>query len=163
MIRAILACDDNWGIGKEGKLPWPHNPADLKWFKKCTDSGVVVMGRKTWESLPRKPLPNRLNYVITSDPNIEEGYHGRFSSKDISRAIRSNIQQRIKPEPDIWIIGGAQLVESCLTVIDEFWLSRIRGTYNCDTFLPRTAIESSYEMYSSEWEDKVYVDKWRKI
>src|SRR6056297_2869461 len=108
MIRAILACDEDWGIGKNGDLPWPHNPADLKWFKQCTDGGVVVMGRKTWESLPRKPLPNRMNYVITSDPDIEPGYYGRFSSKDIGRAIRSIIQYRMTPEPDIWIIGGAQ-------------------------------------------------------
>ena len=162
MIRAILACDDDWGIGKDGDLPWPHNPADLKWFKQCTDGDVVVMGRKTWESLPRKPLPNRINYVITSDPNIEEGYHGRFSSKDVGRAIQSTIQHRYEPEPNIWIIGGAQLVESCLTVIDEIWLSRIKGTYDCDTFLPRNLIKTTYELISSEWEGEVYVDKWRK-
>lgn len=162
MIRAILACDEDWGIGKDGDLPWPHNPADLKWFKQCTDGGVVVMGRKTWESLPRKPLPNRMNYVITSDPNIEPGYYGRFSSKDIGRAIRSTIQYRMIPEPDIWIIGGAQLVESCLKIIDEIWLSRIQGTYDCDTFLPRNIIETTYELFSSEWEGDVYVDKWRK-
>lgn len=164
MIRAILACDEEWGIGKNGDLPWPYNPADLRWFKKCTDSDVVVMGRKTWESLPRKPLPNRINYVITSDPNIEEGYHGRFGSKDIGRGIRSIIQWRITPEPDIWIIGGAQLLEACLPVIDEIWLSRISGTHDCDTFLPKAAIELSYKLYSSRWdEDDVYVEKWRKI
>jgi dihydrofolate reductase len=162
MIRAILACDEDWGIGKNGDLPWPHKPADLKWFKKCTDGGVVVMGRKTWESLPRKPLPNRVNYVVTSDPDIEEGYYGRFSSKDVGKAIHALIEDRIEPKPDIWIIGGAQLVESCLSIIDEIWLSRIQGTYNCDTFLPRTLIETTYELISSEWEGDVYVDKWRK-
>lgn len=162
MIRAILACDDDWGIGKDGDLPWPHNPADLKWFKQCTDGGVVVMGRKTWESLPRKPLPNRINYVVTSDPNIEEGYYGRFSSKNVDNAIRTIIEDRIKPTPDIWIIGGAQLVESCLTVVDEIWLSRIKGTYDCDTFLPRAIIETTFELFSSELEGDVYVNKWRR-
>ena len=57
MIKAILACDDEWGIGKNGDLPWPHNPADLRWFKNNTLNSVIVMGKSTWDSLPRKPLP----------------------------------------------------------------------------------------------------------
>lgn len=162
MIRAILACDDEWGIGKNGGLPWPHNTADLKWFKQCTDGGVVVMGRKTWESLPRKPLPNRINYVITSNPDIEPGYYGRFSSKDIGRAIRSTIQYRMTPEPDIWIIGGAQLVESSLTVIDEIWLSRIQGAYDCDTFLPSKSIKDNYILSSITTKNNLYVEEWKK-
>jgi len=67
VIRAILACDDNWGIGKNGTLPWPHNPADQKWFKECTINSTVVMGKTTWDDpdMP-KPLPKRRNVVITS-------------------------------------------------------------------------------------------------
>ena len=65
MIKAILACDDEWGIGKDGDLPWPHNPADLKWFKKNTLNCMVIMGKSTWDSLPRKPLPNRENMIVT--------------------------------------------------------------------------------------------------
>ena len=157
MIRAILACDEDWGIGKNGDLPWPHNPADLKWFKQCTAGGVVVMGRTTWESLPRKPLPGRTNIVC--------------STKDLSyftgAASVMNITGIVQTLPyltggDKWIIGGAQLVESCLTIIDEIWLSRIKGTYNCDTFLPRTLIETTYGLFSSEHEGDVYIDKWRK-
>ena len=66
MIKAILACDDEWGIGKNGDLPWPHNPADLRWFKNNTLNSVVVMGKSTWDSLPRKPLPNRENLIVTT-------------------------------------------------------------------------------------------------
>ena len=134
-IRAIFAADDNWGIGKNNDLPWPYNPEDLKWFKECTDGDVVVMGRKTWESLPRKPLSNRVNYVITSDSNIEEGYHGRFSGKDICKGISAIIQERFIPEQDIWIIGGAQLLKGCLPIIEEIWVSRIQGVFDCDTFI----------------------------
>ena len=65
MIKAILACDEEWGIGKDGDLPWPHNSADLKWFKDNTVNGIVVMGKSTWDSLPRKPLPKRKNIVVT--------------------------------------------------------------------------------------------------
>lgn len=166
MIRAILACDEEWGIGKNGDLPWPHNYADLRWFKKCTDAQAVVMGRKTWESLPVKPLPNRLNFVITSADmeNYNPRPHGSYSGPDVKRIVKDVIEARYGGIDTVWIIGGAQLLETCLPVIDEIWLSRIQGTYECDTYLPKTAIELSYELYSSRWdEDDVYVEKWRKI
>lgn len=165
MIRAILACDEEWGIGKNGDLPWPHNPADLRWFKKCTDAQAVVMGRKTWESLPVKPLPNRLNFVITSTnmENYNPAPHGSYSGSDVKRIVKYVIEERYGGIDDVWIIGGAQLLEACLPVVDEIWLSRISGTYECDTYLPKAVIELSYELYSGEQEDDVYVEKWRKI
>ena len=65
MISAIVAVDENWGIGFNGQL-LEHIPEDMKFFKKITTGNVVIMGRKTWESLPIKPLPDRLNLVVTS-------------------------------------------------------------------------------------------------
>ena len=73
MIRAILAHDAYWGIGKDGDLPWPKNPDDLKWFKECTEGGVVVMGKTTWDSLPNKPLPKRTLSPVPLD--IEDYLH----------------------------------------------------------------------------------------
>lgn len=165
MIRAILACDEHWGIGKDNTLPWPHNPADLKWFKESTNNSVVVMGRHTWESLPKRPLPNRVNYVIASNPDISPGYHGRFSVSDpnkLGKAITAIIQDRHITQSDIWIIGGSQLVNSCLSIIDEIWLSRISGTYSCDTFLPRTAIELTFRLDSTEDINGLCIEKWKK-
>ena len=159
MIRAILAHDAYWGIGKDGDLPWPKNSDDLKWFKECTDGGVVVMGRKTWESLPRKPLPGRVNYVITSDQNITEGYYGRFTSDNIGKAIKANIKDRFVDQ-NIWIIGGAQLVESCLPIIDELWLSDVGGVYDCDTFLPKQKITEKFCMGAVEVLSSSIVTKW---
>jgi len=159
-IRAIFAADNNWGIGKNNDLPWPHNSEDLKWFKDSTDGDVVVMGRKTWESLPRKPLSNRVNYVITSDPNIEEGYHGRFSSKNIGRAILAIIQERFTSEPDIWIIGGAQLLKGCLPIIEEVWVSRIQGAFDCDTFIEIDT--QHFYLSTSETFGGLLIEKYRK-
>lgn len=65
MISAIVAVDENWGIGYNGDL-LEHIPEDLKYFKTLTDGNTIIMGRKTWDSLPKKPLPNRFNVVITS-------------------------------------------------------------------------------------------------
>ncbi len=157
MIRAILACDDDWGIGKGGGLPWPNNPADLKWFKETTLNGTIVMGRRTWDSLPFKPLPGRRNIVVSD--TMKQQNDVEVIRSDIYRS-RMNV---LSYEDDVWIIGGSNLIENSLTLIDEFWLSRIQGTYDCEVFLPRTLIELTYELYSSEREGEVYVDKWKKI
>lgn len=156
MIRAILACDDDWGIGKDGDLPWPKNSADLRWFKKHTTGGVVVMGKTTWDSLPNKPLPDRNNIVVTSAENRTPGpfHFMTFETAKGSLPQMNGLQ-------NVWIIGGSKLVEGLLPIIDEIWLSRISGTYDCDTFLPRELIETTFTLFSSEREDDVYVDKWR--
>ena len=139
MIKAILACDENWGIGKAGTLPWPHNSADLKWFKDSTMGTTMVMGRNTWNSLPVKPLPGRRHIVISKgefkefSPNVTRMYLEYFKKYHNMFGIF-----------DFTIIGGAQLVESCLDIIDEFWLSRIAGTYDCDVFLPRELIMAQF-------------------
>lgn len=158
MIRAILACDQNYGIGKNGDLPWPRNPADLKWFKECTVGGVVAMGKRTWDSLPTKPLPNRNNIVITSSEMDRQGPYHFLTFNQAPSHLKSMAKLQ-----NVWIIGGAQLVHGLYPIIDEFWLSRIQGTYDCDTFLPVDIIEGSYSLYSSQLEGDVYVDKWKRI
>lgn len=148
MIKAIFACDEDWGIGKNGALPWPHNSADLKWFKTMTNSQSVVMGRKTWESLPIKPLPNRLNFVITSTSmeNYNPRPHGSYGGKDVCRIIKDVIEARYGGIDDVWIIGGAQLFESCVSIIEEIYLSRINGDYGCDVFLPKFEIMNNFTL-----------------
>ena len=110
MIKAILAADANWGIGKDGIMPWPHNSEDLKWFKECTDGECIIMGRKTWESLPFKPLPNRYNIVVTSKGEMV----GPHATVDVSTLHMILDNRSSSP----WIIGGGQLVASTLQYID---------------------------------------------
>lgn len=157
MIRAILACDEDWGIGKDGDLPWPHNPDDLKWFKETTLNSTVVMGRSTWDSLPFKPLPKRHNIVISSQ-RLEDDAGARWLSFEqcLYHLPKLNFVE------DIWIIGGAQLVNSLLHMIDELHLSRIQGTYECDTFLPSSKIQEMFTLVDSGMKNNVYVDIWSK-
>ena len=155
MIRGILACDENWGIGKSGALPWPHNPADLKWFKASTLNHTVVMGKATWDSLPVKPLPNRVNVVVSSSDILAKV--DVLSITDLRRRLSS-----MDTEQDVWIIGGARLIEGMMDYIDEFHLSQIKGNYNCDTFLPSTLIQENYSLTSSQFQGDVYVDVWSK-
>ena len=155
MIRAILACDENWGIGKSGALPWLHNPADLKWFKASTLNHTIVMGKATWDSLPVKPLPNRVNVVVSSSNILAKV--DVVSISDLRRRMSS-----MDTDQDVWIIGGARLIEGMMDYIDEFHLSQIKGNYNCDTFLPSTLIQENYSLTSSQFQGDVYVDVWSK-
>ena len=143
VIKAILACDEKGGIGKNGSLPWPHNSADLKWFKENTAGCSVVMGRNTWESLPVKPLPNRENVVVTSRSLSEE--HEDLIVGDIKSVLKV-LPMMKKDDQDVWIIGGAQLIERMIPYIEEFYLSRIDGDYDCDTFLPLTKIQEVFKI-----------------
>lgn len=140
MIRAILAHDSQYGIGKNGDLPWPKNSEDLKWFKESTSDSTVVMGRSTWESLPFKPLPNRHNVVVSSKMKVQYGVE--IIRPDIYKS-RMNIMSQ---HEDVWIIGGAQLLESSLDIIDELWLNNVGGEYDCDVFLPYRKIESIFKV-----------------
>ena len=154
-VKAILACDADWGIGKDGNLPWPHNPADLKWFKQSTLNHTVVMGKATWDSLPVKPLPNRVNVVVSSSNILAKV--DVVSISDLRRRMSS-----MDTDQDVWIIGGARLIEGMMDYIDEFHLSQIKGNYNCDTFLPSTLIQENYSLTSSQFQGDVYVDVWSK-
>jgi len=166
MIRAILAMDQDWGIGKNGDLPWPRNPADLKWFKQTTTGSTVVMGRKTWDSLPVKPLPNRRNIVISHDPSIiYKTPHPNFACPlGAYRILLKDrvIAQRTKEE-GVWIIGGATLLTSCLDIIDEIWISNIAGSYDCDVFLPKDTIMKDFTASTNEaTDDGLSITIWRK-
>ena len=155
MIRAILAHDAYWGIGKDGDLPWPKNSEDLTWFKESTAGGVVVMGRKTWESLPRKPLPGRENIVIAS--GAVDGVGISISGDPISAL---DYIKEMFDDADIWVIGGAQLLEGCLPVIEELWLNNVGGDYECDVFLPKQSITGLFEPLTTETKSFGVITKW---
>lgn len=158
MIRAILACDEQGGIGKDGTLPWPKNSRDLQWFKSNTQSGTVVMGSTTWQDsdMPR-PLPKRKN-IVCSTKDLSH-----FPGADAVMNINGIVQVLpFMPDENIWIIGGAKLIEATLGVIDEFYLSRIPGSYNCDTFLPMKKIETLFEIVQEEIYPEVTFQVMRK-
>ena len=148
MIKAILACDDYGGVSKNGTLPWPHNSTDLKWFKENTAGHVVVMGSTTWadKGMPR-PLPNRTYVLVTSQFPPPEGAD-IYTNGDLN--IQLKVLEEQYPNIIIWVIGGPNIIEQCLGVIDEFYLSRIPGAYACDTFLPMKKIETLFKV---KWEE----------
>ena len=160
MIKAILACDDYGGVSKKGTLPWPHNSTDLKWFKENTAGHVIVMGSTTWEDpgMPR-PLPKRTNVLATTRPAEYLG-----ADKYISGDLNKSVMRLSEEYPDLitWVIGGPNIIEQTLGVIDEFYLSRIPGAYACDTFLPLKKIESLFERTWLEDHGAVTFEIWKK-
>jgi dihydrofolate reductase len=115
---------------------------------------AVVMGRNTWNSLPVKPLPGRHNVVVSSTE--VEGATYTFGEGFKERIVD------LSCEHPVCIIGGAQLVESCLDIIDELWLSRIEGVYDCDTVLPGDTILEKFVLDDVSPETDIYVEKWVK-
>ena len=135
-VAAIVAMDENRLIGTKGALPW-RVAEDLAHFRKLTTGHIVVMGRKTWESLPQKvrPLPGRINIVISrsiEQLSLPEGVYGAHSPKEALA-----IAQKIATEGQrIWIIGGAELYKATLPDCDEVHLTKIFGVYEGDAWLP---------------------------
>ena len=130
-INAILAMDDNMGIGYENDLPWPHNKKDMKWFRDCTTGNVVVMGRNTWKSFGSKKLPNRINVVVTN--REVEGNPDAVMSGDLDGILE--ILGYKYPQLDIFVIGGANIYRQALPFCDKLYITRVHGAYKCDTFM----------------------------
>ena len=116
---------ENRVIGNKGQIPW-HLPEDFRWFKQATMGGVLVMGRKTYESIG-KPLPGRETYVLSRTTRSIEGVHN-FTNLDILQEIDTN--------KTIWIAGGAEIYQQMLPLCQEIYLSRVHNSYQGDTEFP---------------------------
>ncbi|MDB4378368.1 dihydrofolate reductase [bacterium] len=130
MIKLVLAIDEAGGIGKDNTMPWPHCSADLKRFKALTVGHVVVMGSNTWnsEGMPN-PLPNRINYVLSN--SMQEAPGATIVNGDAEEVVTRIAMDHL--HLITWVIGGVNLIEQCWDIIDEYYITRIPGNYNCDT------------------------------
>jgi dihydrofolate reductase len=152
-MKLILACDPNGGIGYQNKLPWTNIRGDLPRFKRLTEGQTVIMGRNTWDSLPKKPLPGRLNFVVSSS-ELEAEHH------NVIRVPDTEFNQ--PDDVEFWIIGGARLVETSWKNINEIHLTKVYDHYTCDTFIDLLYIEHNYvRTYSEMFPDHTY-EIWKK-
>lgn len=145
-MKAIMACDPYGGVGYENGLPWQSLQGDLARFKDLTTGSTVVMGRRTWLSLPVKPLPNRTNIVFsTVDLEVPEGV-------TIVRELADLVNY-----PDAWFIGGGALLEFVWPYITEFHLTRAKQTYTCDTFMNLLYLEQEFvKVSATDYTDNTY-------
>lgn len=128
MISIIVAIASNGAIGKNNDLLW-HIPADLGRFKKLTSGHCLIMGKNTWYSLPRRPLPNRLNVVMTDDPC--ECIEDCISAYSIDDAISKCTEGK-----EIFIIGGGMIYRQFMDISDRLYITHVHKEYDADTFFP---------------------------
>ena len=134
MIRSIIvARAENGVIGKDNGLIW-HMPNDLKFFKETTSGHYVLMGRKSYEAIG-KPLPNRLNVVITRNPDY--AIEGALVTHSLTDALRLAKEQKQK---EAFILGGGEIYRQALkdNLVDRIYLTEIKESFEGDTFFPET-------------------------
>ncbi|HSW20145.1 MAG TPA: dihydrofolate reductase [Ramlibacter sp.] len=132
-LGIIYARARNGVIGRQGALPW-HLPEDLAHFKAITQGCPVIMGRKTWDSLPPRfrPLPGRRNIVVTRQADWHDTGAERAASLDAAMALCADA-------PRAWVIGGAQLYALALPLADTAEVTEIDTDYEGDAFAPELA------------------------
>lgn len=149
MISAIVAVDNNWGIGYNGNL-LEHIPEDLKYFKALTTNHVVVMGRKTWDSLPHKPLKDRINIIISNSLLSEYNQSWdviKHLSVCMSLDYAINYIQAINNDNDVFIIGGGSIYQEFLPVCDRVYVTKIYKDYNdVDTYFPNLDLLNDWQV-----------------
>jgi len=138
-ITLIVAVAENGVIGAGGRLPW-HLPEDLKRFKALTLGKPTIMGRKTWESLPKRPLPGRTNIVITRDSSF------RAEGALVTHSVKDALTLAVCEHPEeIMVIGGAEIFASVLPHATRIQWTEIMSRPDGDAFMPR--------LNSADWKE----------
>jgi dihydrofolate reductase len=146
MICTIFATDQVGTFGNKGSLPWPFDPEDMAWFREHTLNQIVVMGRKTWDDPKmKKPLPDRINCVISSKPlehNRVRRLHGDYKQqiKDL---------QELFPTKNIFILGGPDIIMDCKDLIDYAYVTHRKGAAFSDVRIDLRAFMTGMRITSS--------------
>lgn len=141
MISIIVAVAEDWGIGKDNELLW-HISEDLKRFKKLTFGNTVIMGKKTWESLPRRPLTGRKNIVLTDDP--QELIEFSVTAYSIEDAL-----SKCTKDEEIFIIGGGSIYRQFMPLADRLFITHVHKQAPADIFFPEIDL-SIWEVVEKE-------------
>ena len=148
-LSIIVAIAQNGAIGKDNDLLW-HLSSDLKRFKKLTTGHPVVMGRRTWDSLPKKPLPGRQNIVMTNKPDFEaEGATVIHSVNDLFKVLKGN-------DDEVFIMGGAAIYQALLPFTNKLYITRVYRDFDADVYFPTidmsefTLVNLSEPMFDEE-------------
>jgi dihydrofolate reductase len=156
MIIGIVAVDRNGAIGKDGKLPW-HYSADMKFFKETTTGNACVMGYNTWLTL-KKPLPNRLNIVLSRKADIEQQ-----DSVVVCRDVESVLSMAKDIDGDLFVIGGEQVYQSFLPYIEKWLVTEVPlAVEGADTFVPENYLESFESVENKRLDQELVVSVYKR-
>lgn len=153
MISIIVAMDKNYLIGNKNSIPWDI-PEDMAIFKEKTTGNVVIMGRKTFESIGR-PLPNRINIVISRNKN-------NISEKNLIwvSSLEEAISKGKEFQKEIFIIGGGKIYKEAISknICDRLCISHIKGEFSGDTFFPKIDFLNYKIIEKMEYEKFIYTE-----
>jgi dihydrofolate reductase len=151
MISIIVAVSEDWGIGKDNELLW-HISEDLKRFKSLTFGNTIIMGKRTWESLPRRPLPGRKNIVLTDkEDEIIENSVTAYSIEDALGKCEKN--------EEIFIIGGGSIYRQFMPVADRLYITHVHKKAPADIYFPEIDLKiweiTEKEEFKTEGENSI--------
>ena len=173
-MEAIYATDINNGLSKDGVIPW-KSKKDMNFFMNKTKYNVVIMGRKTFFSLPDnvRPLKNRLNVVLTSNPDQFEDYKEVIFTDDVNKYKsilnnKSNYREMfpyLNSDFKIFIIGGKNIYEQYIPLCETVWVTRIKKNYSCDLFFHYSLRDSKQfkEPEIIDEDDELTIYKYKNI
>ena len=147
MICTIFATDQVGTFGNKGTLPWPMNKEDMDWFREHTLNQIVVMGRNTWDDPKfKKPLPGRINCVISNKPlgnfSTVKRLHGDYKKQILE--LKS-----LFPSKNIFIIGGPNIIMDCKDIIDYAYITHRKGAAFSDVRIDMRAFMTGMRITSS--------------
>lgn len=128
MISIIVAVSEDLGIGKNNELLW-HLPEDLRRFKKLTIGKTIIMGKKTWESLPKRPLPGRKNIVLTDVPG--EKIDNSVTAYSVEDALT-----KCEKGEEIFVIGGGSVYRQFMNIADRLYITHVHSKAEADIYFP---------------------------
>lgn len=156
MVGIVMSVSPSNGIGKDNKLLY-HNIADMKLFRENTKGKVVIMGRATWDSLPKKPLSDRINVVVTSKKPTDylkyENTHF-ITIRECDNLI--NLCNTILRQTDVYLIGGARLINRYKNQIGFMYISHFKNEKEADTYLPELDMSDKYLTYEEDFGEFIY-------
>jgi dihydrofolate reductase len=169
MVSLIVACDENGVIGNGNEIPW-HIPEDLKLFKEITSKHIVVMGRKTWDSIPDKykPLPDRFNIVISKNPIDFSKYKNYKKSTFHVTSVTDAVDAALfiaDDQKDVFIIGGATVYDEVMNrdLVSKAYVSIVKGTHKGDKFFNHEFPENKWKIISEKDYDKFTALVYKRI
>ena len=135
MFEIVVACNEKGVIGKNNSIPWDVEE-DLEMFKKLTSGHIIIMGRKTYESLPVKPLKNRYNIVLTSEP-----YNYKSNNENLVFTTQENVENILEKQKEKWgervfIIGGSDIYKHYFDKCHKLHITVIHKEVEGDTYFP---------------------------
>jgi dihydrofolate reductase len=143
ILSMIVGMTEDRVIGKDNDLPWPKIKEDMKHFRKITTGHPIIMGRKTWDSIPDKykPLPKRTNIVVTRQKDLALG------GAEVFNSLEGAITYAATLDEEVFIIGGSSLYKEALPKTNKLYLTIIKGEHEGDTFFP--------EFDKSKWAEEI--------